>query len=74
MGATLQANKSRWHLKLVAKGHAPSWRYQRGVGAFGFYVGTCRNCGGRVEVDTMGAATQNLGWGPGVRKCRGSRR
>lgn len=70
--ATAAQNKATWHRKMTAKGHAPAWR--RGSGAVGyFYVGTCRRCGGAVEVDDMGAETQNLGWGPGVRRCRGAR-
>lgn len=66
----LQANKTAWHRKLTAKGHAPAWRRVRGSGGFYFYIGTCQRCDGRVEVDDMGAETQNLGWGPGVRRCR----
>lgn len=72
MASELLDSKRAWHRKLTAKGHRPAWRYER-TGSPPFYVGTCRNCAGRVEVDDMGAQVQNLGWGPGIRQCRGRR-
>ena len=67
--ATLSQQKAKWQQKLAAKGHDMTWRRESGHSPF--YVGTCRNCGGRVEVDDMGAETMNLGWGPRVGQCRG---
>jgi len=69
--ASLSEAKAAWQRKLVGRGHVVTWRYQRGSSPF--YTGTCRNCGGRVEVDDMGAHTQNLGWGHRVRRCSGPR-
>lgn len=65
----LRANKTAWHRKLTGKGHSPAWQRVPGIGG-DFYVGTCQRCGGRVEVDDAGASTRDLGWGPGVSRCR----